>query len=103
VQLAAGMNLQVFTTGRGTPYGLAEPPVIKVSTRTEFAWRWSDLIDFDAGQVVSGEITIEEAGKELFHLILDVAASTECSALSPLESRLAALQKRADAFLVILG
>jgi hypothetical protein len=28
LQLAAGMNLHVFTTGRGTPYGLAEVPVI---------------------------------------------------------------------------
>jgi galactarate dehydratase len=74
LQLAAGMNLQVFTTGRGTPYGLAEAPVIKVSTRTELARRWSDLIDFDAGRIASGEITIEEAGWELFQLILDVAS-----------------------------
>ena len=49
LQLAAGMNLHVFTTGRGTPYGLAEAPVIKVATRTELARRWSDLIDFNAG------------------------------------------------------
>ncbi len=34
LQLASGMNLQVFTTGRGTPYGLAAAPVIKVATRT---------------------------------------------------------------------
>ena len=34
LQLAAGMNLHVFTTGRGTPYGLAEVPVIKVATRS---------------------------------------------------------------------
>ena len=74
LQLAAGMNLQVFTTGRGTPYGLAEAPVIKVSTRTELARRWSDLIDFDAGRIASGEITIEQAGWELFQLILDVAS-----------------------------
>ncbi|MDZ5461755.1 UxaA family hydrolase, partial [Azohydromonas lata] len=35
LQLAAGMNLHVFTTGRGTPYGLAEVPVIKVATRSD--------------------------------------------------------------------
>src|SRR4051795_4693730 len=74
LQLASGMTLQVFTTGRGTPYGLAEAPVIKVSTRTELARRWSDLIDFDAGRIASGEITIEEAGWDLFRLILDVAS-----------------------------
>ena len=37
LQLAAGMNLHVFTTGRGTPYGLAAVPVIKVATRTDLA------------------------------------------------------------------
>ena len=62
LQLASGMTLQVFTTGRGTPYGLAAAPVIKVSTRTELARRWNDLIDFDAGRIATGEATIEETG-----------------------------------------
>ena len=74
LQLASGMMLQVFTTGRGTPYGLAAAPVIKVSTRTELAERWSDLIDFDAGTIATGEATIEEMGWALFRLILDVAS-----------------------------
>jgi galactarate dehydratase len=74
LQLASGMMLQVFTTGRGTPYGLAAAPVIKVSTRTELAERWSDLIDFDAGRIATGEATIEEMGWALFRLILDVAS-----------------------------
>jgi galactarate dehydratase len=74
LQLAAGIQMQIFTTGRGTPYGLAAAPVIKVSTRSELARRWSDLIDFDAGRIADGEITVEEAGWELFQLILDVAS-----------------------------
>jgi len=74
LQLASGMTLQVFTTGRGTPYGLAAAPVIKVSTRTELARRWKDLIDFDAGRIATGEATIEETGWDLFRLILDVAS-----------------------------
>jgi galactarate dehydratase len=74
LQLAAGMNLHVFTTGRGTPYGLAEAPVIKVATRTELASRWSDLIDVNAGTVADGTKTIEEVGWELFLLMLDVAS-----------------------------
>lgn len=74
LQLASGMTLQVFTTGRGTPYGLAAAPVIKVATRTELARRWKDLIDFDAGGIATGEKTIEETGWDLFHLILDVAS-----------------------------
>jgi galactarate dehydratase len=74
LQLAAGMNLHVFTTGRGTPYGLAAVPVIKVATRSELARRWHDLMDLDAGRIATGEATIEEVGSELFQLYLDVAS-----------------------------
>ena len=74
LQLASGMNLHVFTTGRGTPYGLAAVPVIKVATRTDLAQRWADLIDLDAGPIATGEKTIEQVGWELFHLMLDVAS-----------------------------
>jgi galactarate dehydratase len=73
LQLAAGMNLHVFTTGRGTPYGLAMAPVIKVSTRSELATRWPDLIDVDAGRIATGELSVEELGWELFRHYLDVA------------------------------
>src|SRR6478735_9393361 len=74
LQLAAGMNLHVFTTGRGTPYGLAEVPVIKVATRSDLARRWHDLMDINAGRIADGEASIEEVGWELFRLMLDVAS-----------------------------
>jgi len=74
LQLAAGMNLHVFTTGRGTPYGLAECPVIKVATRSELARRWHDLMDINAGRIATGEASIEEVGWELFRFMLDVAS-----------------------------
>jgi len=74
LQLAAGMNLHVFTTGRGTPYGLAACPVVKVATRTELAQRWHDLMDMNAGRIADGKLSLEEAGWELFHLLLDVAS-----------------------------
>src|SRR5215510_1355655 len=74
LQLAAGMTLHVFTTGRGTPYGLAAVPVIKVATRSELARRWHDLMDVDAGRIAIGDATIEEVGWELFRTMLDVAS-----------------------------
>jgi galactarate dehydratase len=74
LQLASGMHLQVFTTGRGTPYGLAMAPVVKVSTRNTLMEQWHDLIDVNAGQIATGEATIEDVGWELFHFILDVAS-----------------------------
>ena len=74
LQLAAGMNLHVFTTGRGTPYGLAECPVVKVATRSDLARRWHDLMDVNAGRIADGELTIEQMGLEMFELLLAVAS-----------------------------
>jgi galactarate dehydratase len=74
LQLAAGMNLHVFTTGRGTPYGLAHVPVIKVATRSDLARRWHDLMDVNAGTIADGTATIEDVGWELFRLMLEVAS-----------------------------
>jgi galactarate dehydratase len=74
LQLAAGMNLHVFTTGRGTPYGLAAVPVIKVATRSDLARRWHDLMDVNAGRIADGGASIEDVGWELFRLMLDVAS-----------------------------
>ena len=73
-QQLASMNLHVFTTGEGSPYGLALVPVVKVSSRTALAERWPDLIDVDAGRIATGNATIEEVGWEIFRYILDVAS-----------------------------
>jgi galactarate dehydratase len=74
LQVAAGMNLHIFTTGRGTPYGLAPVPVIKVATRNDLARRWHDLMDVNAGRIATGEASIEQVGWEMFELMLSVAS-----------------------------
>jgi galactarate dehydratase len=74
LQLAASMNMHVFTTGRGTPYGLAMAPVIKVASRTPLAKQWPDLIDVDAGVIATGDASISEVGEQIFRLILEVAS-----------------------------
>jgi galactarate dehydratase len=73
-QQLASMNMHVFTTGEGSPYGLSMVPVIKVSSRTALAERWPDLIDLDAGRIATGEATIEQIGWDLFRMILEVAS-----------------------------
>ncbi len=78
-QLASGIGLQVFMTGRGTPYGLAVSPVIKVSSRSNIKNLWNDLIDINAGTVATGERTIKEVGTELFNLIIDIASGRKKS------------------------
>lgn len=73
-QVASGIGLQVFMTGRGTPYGLEICPVIKVCSRSEMKNHWFDMIDINAGTVATGESTIADVGTEIFHMILDVAS-----------------------------
>lgn len=73
-QLASGIGLQVFMTGRGTPYGLAIAPVIKVCSRDDMKEQWQDLIDVNAGPVATGEVTIPEMGTIIFQEIIDVAS-----------------------------
>ncbi len=73
-QQLPSMNLHVFTTGEGTPYGLSMVPVVKVSSRTALAEKWHDLIDVDAGRIATGHATIEQVGHELFEYMLDVAS-----------------------------
>lgn len=73
-QMASGIGLQVFMTGRGTPYNLMAVPVIKVSSRNELKEQWPDIIDISAGDVATGEKTIAEVGTEIFHEIIDCAS-----------------------------
>ena len=84
-QLASGINLQIFTTGRGTPYNLAIAPVIKISSQTALKNRWPDLIDIDAGQVVSTTKTIEDVGMDLFETVLAVAGGEKVTAAEKLQ------------------
>lgn len=73
-QLASGMNVHVFMTGRGSTYGLALVPVIKISSRTELKEQLPDIIDVNAGTIATHDSTIEKVGLEIFNLILDTAS-----------------------------
>ncbi|TFV93223.1 altronate dehydratase [Algoriphagus kandeliae] len=70
----SGCTIILFTTGLGTPTGNPITPVIKVSSNNQLARRMPDIIDFDAGAIISGEKTIEEMGKELLEEIIQVAS-----------------------------
>ena len=73
-QAGAGANLVLFTTGLGTPTGNPVSPVIKISTNSQLAERMADIIDFDAGGIVTGETTIPQCAEELLNLCIEVAS-----------------------------
>jgi len=70
----SGCNLIVFTTGLGTPTGNPIVPVVKMASNSTLAMRMADIIDFDAGPVITGEETIKERGDALLELLINVAS-----------------------------
>ncbi|MFM7147299.1 MAG: hypothetical protein ACKOW5_13315, partial [Actinomycetales bacterium] len=72
--VAAGANIVAFTTGRGTPTGSPIAPCLKISTNSEIALACPDLIDIDAGQILSGAYSLEAMGARIFDAVVSAAA-----------------------------
>jgi altronate hydrolase len=73
-QTGAGANIVLFTTGLGTPTGNPITPVVKISTNSDLARRMGDIIDVDAGGIISGNLSIEQEGEEILDYVLKVAS-----------------------------
>ena len=75
-QVAGGANLIVFTTGRGSAYGCAPSPSLKLSTNTALWVKQEDDIDLNCGEIADGAVSVDAVGAKLFQLILDTASGT---------------------------
>jgi altronate hydrolase len=73
-QVAGGANMICFTTGRGSAYGCAPSPSLKLSTNTALWNRQEEDIDINCGEIVDGTSTVEEMGERFFRLLLDTAS-----------------------------
>jgi altronate hydrolase len=73
-QVGAGASVVLFTTGLGTPTGNPIAPVVKISTNSQLAARMPDIIDVDAGGVISGEKSIEQMGEEILDRVVQIAS-----------------------------
>jgi altronate hydrolase len=73
-QVAGGANLICFTTGRGSAYGCAPAPSLKLSTNTALWQRQSDDIDINCGEVVDGAQSVAQMGERIFQLMLQTAS-----------------------------
>lgn len=71
--VASGATVLLFTTGRGTPLGFPAP-TIKISSNSAVAKRKPHWIDFDAGALLDGTVTMDVLADRLFALVLDVAS-----------------------------
>ena len=72
--IACGCHLTLFTTGRGSVVGSAISPVIKICANPDTYRRMADDMDVDAGRILEGRATLDEVGREIFDLVLAVAA-----------------------------
>ncbi len=76
---AAGAQIVLFTTGRGTPF--ASPvPTVKIATNSRLAGKKDNWIDFNAGRLVTDDVPMEQLADELFQLVLDVASGRRVKA-----------------------
>ncbi len=73
-QVAGGANLICFTTGRGSAYGCAPSPSLKLSTNTALWLKQQEDIDIDCGGIVDGRDTVDAVGERIFRLMLDTAS-----------------------------
>ena len=73
-QVAGGANLICFTTGRGSAYGCAPTPSLKLGTNTALWQRQSDDIDLNCGGILDGADSVEDVGERLFRQMLRVAS-----------------------------
>ncbi|MFM0081495.1 altronate dehydratase family protein [Paraburkholderia sediminicola] len=73
-QVAGGANLICFTTGRGSAYGCAPSPSLKLGTNTALWQRQEEDIDLNCGSILDGERTVDELGEEIFQLMLATAS-----------------------------
>src|SRR5215217_1020008 len=72
--VAAGSQLVVFTTGRGTTIGNAIAPVVKLASNTAVHQRMSRDLDLSAGGIIDGTDTIEDVGARVFEHVVRVAS-----------------------------
>jgi altronate hydrolase len=73
-QVAGGANLICFTTGRGSAYGCAPAPTLKLASNTVLWQRQQDDIDINCGPIADGEVSVDAMGEQIFRQILRVAS-----------------------------
>ena len=73
-QVAGGANLICFTTGRGSAYGCAPAPSVKLATNSALWQRQAADMDINCGGIADGEVSVDEMGEQIFQAILRVAS-----------------------------
>jgi altronate hydrolase len=73
-QVAGGANLICFTTGRGSAYGCAPSPSLKLSTNSALWQRQQEDIDINCGEIIDGTSSLQTMGEHIFKLMIATAS-----------------------------
>jgi altronate hydrolase len=73
-QVAGGANLICFTTGRGSAYGCAPSPSLKLATNTALWKKQEEDMDINCGEIIDGSATVAEMGQRIFERVLATAS-----------------------------
>ncbi|MDP3760593.1 MAG: altronate dehydratase family protein [Ramlibacter sp.] len=73
-QVAGGANIICFTTGRGSAYGCAPSPSLKIATNSALWQRQEEDMDINCGEIIDGKASIQEMGQRIFELVLATAS-----------------------------
>ena len=73
-QVAGGANLICFTTGRGSAYGCAPSPSLKLATNTALWQRQDEDMDINCGEIIDGSATVAQMGQRIFEMVLATAS-----------------------------
>ena len=73
----SGATITLFTTGLGTPTGNPVSPVVKISSNSTLAKRMADVVDINAGTIITGEDTIQTKGEEILEYVIALASNEQ--------------------------
>jgi altronate dehydratase large subunit len=72
--IASGAHMTLFVTGRGSVVGSAISPVIKICANPDTYRAMADDMDVNAGDIIEGLRTIDDVGREIYEMVMTVAA-----------------------------
>lgn len=74
--IACGSHAVLFVTGRGSVVGSPISPVVKICANPETYRRMSEDMDVNAGAILDGAATLDTVGREIYDLVVSLAAGT---------------------------